>query len=49
MNASVSCGIGGPKGMDPKLVKLLHDTFRKGWTIRRFCNGWIVTTPCAAI
>ncbi len=30
MNASVSCGIGGPKGMDPKLVKLLHDTFSKG-------------------
>ena len=30
MNASSSDGIGGPKGMDPKLVKLLHDTFRKG-------------------
>ena len=23
-------GIGGPKGMDPKIVKILHDAFRKG-------------------
>ena len=30
VNASSSYGIGGPKGMDPKIVKLLHDTFRKG-------------------
>jgi len=30
INASSSYGIGGPKGMDPKIVKLLHDTFRKG-------------------
>ena len=22
-------GVAGPKGMDPKVVKLLHDTFRK--------------------
>ena len=27
--ASSSWGVGGPKGMDPKVVKLLHDTFRK--------------------
>ena len=30
VNASSSYGIGGPKGMDPRIVKLLHDTFRKG-------------------
>ena len=30
VNASSSYGIGGPKGMDPKIVKVLHDTFRKG-------------------
>ena len=30
VNASSSYGIGGPKGMNPKIVKLLHDTFRKG-------------------
>lgn len=30
VNASSSYGIGGPKGMDPKIVKALHDTFRKG-------------------
>lgn len=30
INASSSYGIGGPKGMDPKIVKLLHDAFRKG-------------------
>jgi tripartite-type tricarboxylate transporter receptor subunit TctC len=30
VNASSSYGIGGPRGMDPKIVKLLHDTFRKG-------------------
>ena len=30
VNASSSYGIGGPKGMDPKIVKRLHDTFRKG-------------------
>ena len=29
MNASSSYGIGGPKGMDPKVVKILHDAFRK--------------------
>ncbi len=29
VNASSSYGIGGPKGMDAKIVKLLHDTFRK--------------------
>lgn len=29
VNASSSYGIGGPKGMDPKIVKRLHDTFRK--------------------
>lgn len=29
VNASSSYGIGGPKGMDPKIVRLLHDTFRK--------------------
>lgn len=29
INASSSYGIGGPKGMDPKIVRLLHDTFRK--------------------
>lgn len=23
-------GIGGPKGMDPKIVKILHDAFKKG-------------------
>ena len=23
-------GIGGPKGMDPKVVKILHDAFKKG-------------------
>ena len=23
-------GIGGPKGMDPSVVKILHDAFRKG-------------------
>jgi tripartite-type tricarboxylate transporter receptor subunit TctC len=23
-------GIGGPKGMDPKIVKALHDAFKKG-------------------
>lgn len=23
-------GIGGPKGVDPKLVKVLHDAFKKG-------------------
>ena len=27
--ASSSYGIGGPKGMDPKVVKTLHDAFRK--------------------
>ena len=30
VNASSSYGIGGPKGMDPKVVKILHDAFRKG-------------------
>ncbi len=30
VNASSSYGIGGPKGMDPKIVKILHDAFRKG-------------------
>ena len=30
VNASLSYGIGGPKGMDPKVVKTLHDAFRKG-------------------
>lgn len=30
VNASSSYGIGGPKGMDPKIVKLLHDAFRNG-------------------
>lgn len=25
-----SFGIGGPKGMDPKVVKILHDAFKKG-------------------
>jgi tripartite-type tricarboxylate transporter receptor subunit TctC len=30
VNASSSYGIGGPKGMDPKIVKTLHDAFRKG-------------------
>ena len=29
VNASSSYGIGGPKGMDPKVVKTLHDAFRK--------------------
>lgn len=29
VNASSSYGIGGPKGMDPKVVKALHDAFRK--------------------
>jgi tripartite-type tricarboxylate transporter receptor subunit TctC len=29
LRASSSWGVGGPKGMDPKVVKLLHDTFRK--------------------
>lgn len=29
VNASSSYGIGGPKGMDPKIVKILHDAFRK--------------------
>ena len=24
------CGIGGPKGMNPEIVKVLHDAFRKG-------------------
>ena len=28
--ASSSYGIGGPKGMDPKVVKILHDAFKKG-------------------
>jgi tripartite-type tricarboxylate transporter receptor subunit TctC len=23
-------GIGGPKGMDPEIVKVLHDAFKKG-------------------
>ena len=30
VNASSSYGIDEPKSMDPKIVKLLHDTFRKG-------------------
>ncbi len=30
VNASSSYGIGGPKGMDPKVVRQLHDAFRKG-------------------
>jgi len=30
VNASSSYGIGGPKGMDPKVVKTLHDAFKKG-------------------
>jgi tripartite-type tricarboxylate transporter receptor subunit TctC len=30
VNASSSYGIGGPKGMDPKIVKTLHDAFKKG-------------------
>ena len=30
VNASSSYGIGGPKGMDPRIVKTLHDAFRKG-------------------
>ncbi len=29
VNASSSYGIGGPKGMDPKVVKILHDAFHK--------------------
>jgi tripartite-type tricarboxylate transporter receptor subunit TctC len=29
VNASSSYGIGGPKGMDSKVVKILHDAFRK--------------------
>ena len=29
VNASSSYGIGGPKGMDPKVVRTLHDAFRK--------------------
>ena len=29
VNASSSYGIGGPKGMAPKVVKILHDAFRK--------------------
>lgn len=29
INASSSYGIGGPKGMDAKIVRLLHDAFRK--------------------
>ena len=28
--ASSSYGIGGPRGMDPKVVRILHDAFRKG-------------------
>jgi tripartite-type tricarboxylate transporter receptor subunit TctC len=36
VNASSSYGIGGPKGMDPKIVKLLHDTFRKSLDDPRF-------------
>ena len=30
VNASSSYGIGGPRGMDPKVVKTLHDVFRNG-------------------
>jgi len=30
VNAGSSYGIAGPKGMDPKVVKILHDAFRKG-------------------
>jgi tripartite-type tricarboxylate transporter receptor subunit TctC len=30
VNASSSYGIGGPRGMDPKIVKILHDAFKKG-------------------
>ena len=29
VNASSSYGIGGPAGMNPRIVKLLHDTFRR--------------------
>ncbi len=36
INASSSYGIGGPKGMDPKVVKLLHDTFHKALFDPRF-------------
>ena len=36
VNASSSYGIGGPKGMDPKIVKTLHDAFRKGLRRSRF-------------
>jgi tripartite-type tricarboxylate transporter receptor subunit TctC len=27
---SAPYGLAGPKGMDPKVVKILHDAFRKG-------------------
>jgi tripartite-type tricarboxylate transporter receptor subunit TctC len=30
MVANSPFGIGGPKGMDPKVVKILHDAFKKG-------------------
>jgi tripartite-type tricarboxylate transporter receptor subunit TctC len=30
MVANTPAGISGPKGMDPKIVKILHDAFRKG-------------------
>jgi len=36
INASSSYGIGGPKGMDPKVVKLLHDTFHTALFDPRF-------------
>jgi tripartite-type tricarboxylate transporter receptor subunit TctC len=30
MVSSSPFGIAGPKGMDPKVVKILHDAFKKG-------------------
>jgi tripartite-type tricarboxylate transporter receptor subunit TctC len=34
-------GIGGPKGMDPAVVKILHDAFRKGMEEQSYKDSMI--------
>ena len=37
-------GIAAPKGMDPKVAKVLHDAFRKGMEDPSTCRRWKSTT-----
>ena len=41
-------GITGPKGMDPKIVKILHDALKKGMMDPAFQKAWInMTCRCS--